>query len=212
MSARKELSRAIRNPWLRAAALLAVLALVVTAALGGFGKATTATGASQVHTYPAGATVDSGAMRITALKAWRSLRGPEGHADDYKPVQYLVLQVRVDNLTGKSNSAYGNLQADLVWLPRKDGRLQEEKADRFQRADDHTLVDELHPRDADHRRHGVEAADRCRNCRRCRSGACCAGNSRPRPLSSAPAAGSRAVPAAKLALAVEDRRASVIAP
>jgi len=145
MSARKELSRAIRNPWLRAAALLAVLAVMVTAMLGGFNKATATTGASQVHTYPAGAIVDSGAMRITALKAWRSLRGPEGNADPYTPVQYLVLQVRVDNRTGKSNSAYGNLQADLVWLSRKDGRLQEVKADRFQRADDHTLVDLLHP-------------------------------------------------------------------
>jgi hypothetical protein len=127
-------------------------------------------------------------------------------------VQYLVLQVRVDNLTGKSNSAYGNLQADLVWLPRKDGPwLQEEKADRFQRADDHTLVDELHPGmptivDMVWKLPiGAELPAMSEWGVRRREFA-------PKATFFGASGWVQGLPAAKLALAVEDRRGNVIAP
>jgi hypothetical protein len=151
MSARKELSDAIDTPWLRAAMVLAVLATVVIAALGGFRKATAGTGASQVPDFAAGVPLDTGAMQVTALQAWRSLQDPDGISDPGNPQQYLVLRVRVDNRSGKTTSTYGHLQEDLVWLPGEregDGEgegLVEVKADRFLRADDHTLADVLHP-------------------------------------------------------------------
>lgn len=146
MTGRKELTEALGHPWMRVAIVLALIALIATAALGGFRKATARTGASQVPTYPAGTEIRTSAMAITALQAWRSLRDPDGISDPDKPEQYLVLRVRVENLTGKSNNAYGNLSQDVVWLvPGREG-LDKLKADRFLRADDHTLIDELHPR------------------------------------------------------------------
>lgn len=143
MTARKELSQAIRNPWLRAAALLCLLAVAATAALGGFDKAGAGTAASQIPSFGAGSRLDTGAMRLTALQAWRSLRDPDGISDPTASRQYLVLRLRVDNRSGHTTSPYGDLQQDVVWL--LDGGRTEVKADRFLRADDHTLVDALHP-------------------------------------------------------------------
>lgn len=143
MTARKELSQAIRNPWLRVAALLCLLAVAATAALGGFDRAGAGTAASQIPAFGAGIRLDTGAMRLTALQAWRSLRDPDGISDPAASRQYLVLRVRVDNRSGRTISPYGDLQQDVVWL--RDGGTTEVKADRFLREDDHTLVDALHP-------------------------------------------------------------------
>lgn len=150
MSAKKELTEALRNPWMRAALLLVLIAVAATAALGGFRKATAATGASRLPVYGAGATIETGAMAITPIKAWRTLREPGRYATDEPPKhQYLVLRVRVENQIPETVNSSLYLGQDLLWLETRDGKVAgEKKAERFRRADEHgtrSLTADLHP-------------------------------------------------------------------
>ena len=88
-----ELARAIRNPWWRAAAALAVIAVAATAAFGGFRE--TRGKLMAKPPFAAGHRVDAGAMAITPLRAWVALKNPAGTANSFRPEQYLVLQARI---------------------------------------------------------------------------------------------------------------------
>lgn len=135
MSAKKELAEAWRNPWMRAAAALLLLAVAVTAALGGFGKASAGDG-SRLPVYAAGTTIQTGAMAITPLKAWRTLREPgTTRTDVASRHQYLVLRVKVENQIPETISSSHYLAQDLLWLQTRDGKVTGEvKAERFRRA------------------------------------------------------------------------------
>ena len=119
--------------------LLAVVALGLIAAAGGFRRAD----ASDAARYPeirAGARVQSGAFALTPLRAWIAAAAP-GRQPSGK--RYLVLRLRAENLTDSAFAASALLQQDIVWLA--DGRSDERKAQPMQRADDHTLGVILQP-------------------------------------------------------------------
>ncbi len=155
-----ELARAARNPWWRIAAVAGLAALAAVALLGGFEPAKGGVMAKPALT--AGQRVDAGALAITPLRAWVSLKTPSGTANSYRPEQYLVLQARVENLTDTGYSAYSYLQSDLLLFSadvggkppnefeRPENKPANEpetmKADTLMRADDHTFTVALPPR------------------------------------------------------------------
>lgn len=148
-----ELARAIRNPWWRAAAVLAVIAVAATAALGGFRE--TRGKLMAKPPFAAGHRVDTGAMAITPLRAWIALKNPAGTANSFRPEQYLVLQARIENLTDSGYGAYSRLKDDVVLFAdgipvsaaKKSGPGPETlNADTLMRADDHTFSVALPPR------------------------------------------------------------------
>lgn len=148
-----ELARAIRNPWWRAAAVLAVTAVAATAALGGFRE--TRGKLMAKPPFAAGHRVDAGAMAITPLRAWVALKNPAGTANSFRSEQYLVLQARIENLTDTGYGAYIHLKDDVVLFSdgiaapdaKKPGSGPETlNADTLMRADDHTFSVALPPR------------------------------------------------------------------
>ncbi|WP_242111926.1 hypothetical protein [Luteimonas aquatica] len=137
-----ELAAMLRNRWWRAVGVAALLAVALTAVLGGFRKAGSAT-----HPYPelgAGTRVDNGALAVTPLRAWVDATRPGGMPNDFDKQDYLVLRARVENRTdsGFANASY--LQSDLFWLA--DGASDAKKADSLQRGDDHGFYVNLQPR------------------------------------------------------------------
>lgn len=154
-----ELARAIRNPWWRAAAILAVIAVAATAVLGGFRE--TRGKLMAKPPFAAGHRVDAGAMAITPLRAWIALKNPAGTANSFRPEQYLVLQARIENLTDTGYGAYIHLKDDVVLFAdgivadgiappaakKASGSGPETlNADTLMRADDHTFSVALPPR------------------------------------------------------------------
>lgn len=148
-----ELARAIRNPWWRAAAALAAIAVATTAALGGFRE--TRGKLMAKPPFAAGHRIDAGAMAITPMRAWVALKNPAGTANSFRPEQYLVLQARVENLTDTGYGAYIHLKDDVVLFAdgiaapdaKRTGSGPETlNADTLMRADDHTFSVALPPR------------------------------------------------------------------
>ncbi|KRA81757.1 hypothetical protein ASD78_00295 [Lysobacter sp. Root667] len=139
MANKDELIGAARNPWWRAAAIVAALALVATFALGGFKPAKDKT--KPLAQYSAGQRVQSGAMAVTPVRAWVAHYRPGGRME---PNQlYLVLQADIENLTGRSYSGFGYPRQDLILVSAQREPVQ---ADNLLMADDHGVVADLHPR------------------------------------------------------------------
>lgn len=137
-----ELRQALRHPGWRTAIALALLALALTAALGGFG---TAKARRAYPEFGANATIDNGALALTPLRAWISDVRPGSKPNPYiAPSQYLVLQLRAENRTDSSLAANSYLQSDVVWLRQVPG--EGEKATAQQRSDGHDFGFELPPR------------------------------------------------------------------
>ncbi len=134
----KDIAGTLRHPWVRALIVVAMLALLATAALGGFRKAESH---KDWPVFGAGQQAESGALLITPLCAWTTAQKPGRQSPDADK-RYLVLRVRAENLTERDGSRY--LGQDVVWLP--DGRTGEQRAASSQRADDHSYFVQLQPR------------------------------------------------------------------
>lgn len=134
----KDIAGTLRHPWMRVGLVIAALAIVATAAMGGFRKADAHRNWTQVGI---GQQAESGALRITPVCAWTTAQRP-GRTGPDPGKRYLVLRVRAENLTGLNGALY--LGKDLVWLP--DGRSGEKAAASTQRADDHSFYVQLQPR------------------------------------------------------------------
>lgn len=134
-----ELVHAARNPWWRAAALLGLVALALTAALGGLRKAPEK--AMTRHTV--GERADTGALFITPSRAWISQVKPGRTPDPASSERYLVLRAVIEDRTRGGGSAYAYLQSDLVRLLPTHAPI---KAKSLQRADDHSAYLDFPPR------------------------------------------------------------------
>lgn len=133
----KEIAETIRHPWIRAAAVLLALAVLVTAALGGFRKAASA------GTYPtvgAQTRVETGALAITALCSWTSDSAP-GDQPSLPGDRYLMLRVRAENLADRNNAL--RLSKDVLLLL---GDGIDVPAWLTRRSDDHSSSVQLQPR------------------------------------------------------------------
>lgn len=137
-----ELRQAARHPGWRAAAAIALVAVAITAMLGGFRAA------EAKKTYPeyaAGARIDNGALLLTPLRAWIADAQPGSKPNPYlPPTQFLVLQVRVENRTDSGIAVQSYVQSDVVWLPRTPG--EGTRADLMQRSEGHDFGFEFPPR------------------------------------------------------------------
>lgn len=142
MANRDELVKAARNPWWQGAALLALAAVAVTLALGGFKPAKSTT--KPLPQYPSGHRYQSGAMALTPLRAWVARYPPGGQVDLRDPNRlYLVLQVEIENRTARSFNGFGYPQQDLVLLTERGEPI---RAERLLMSDDHSVASDLHPR------------------------------------------------------------------
>jgi hypothetical protein len=130
--------QAVRNPRWQAVFFLALVAIVLTALLGGFRQAAP----KVVPTYAAGARVSSKALAVQPLQAWLSSRNPQGYADANTHEDFLVLEANVENLTRLSNNWY--LGSDLRWLTNKDDQTGT-KPSIIYLADDNSLFESLQP-------------------------------------------------------------------
>lgn len=140
MANKDELVQAARNPWWQGAALLALVAVVVTFALGGFKPAKSKT--KPLPQYQAGHRYQGDALAVTPLRAWVARYRPGGRVDPTQPRLYLVLQAELENRTPRSVSGMGHPHQDVVLVRQG----QPIKADYLQLTDDHTLLAALHPR------------------------------------------------------------------
>lgn len=123
----------------RIAAAIFLLAVIVTAALGGFRLAPKTAAKSE----ELGKRVATNALAVQPLRVWLDASHPVGLAPSTPPVDYLVLEAEVENLTKLSNSYF--LANDLVWLTG----LQDQKgkrADVIYRVDDTTILGNLQPK------------------------------------------------------------------
>ncbi len=139
-----DLARRVRHPGWQAVAAVAIIAVGVTAALGGFRKATVK---STLPQYGSGQTVDNGALRITPLRAWVARHQPGRPAYDFVKKHYLVLQLRVENTTNTSSTTF--LSQDVVLLPtdlKRGAKSDGIKSNLEQYARDHSIGVDLHPR------------------------------------------------------------------
>lgn len=136
-----DLRQAIRNPWWLAAGVLALAAVVATAQLGGFEKAESKS--RPLPRLAAGQRYDNGALAVTPLRAWISDREPGKDLYDWKQVDYLVLQVTLENLTPRSTSGFGYPMSDVILLT-PDGMPVKAKSAAYSR--DHLLLSDLGPR------------------------------------------------------------------
>lgn len=131
---RDELAEAIRHPLWRAAVLVLALAVVATAALGGFRKAGPR-GAATLPFQPAGATLDSGLFSVTPGAAWTTDTRP-GLRHPSTDARYLVVPLRVENRDrGDFGSAMRLRQDFVLLLTGADGALQPVEPDYIVRAD-----------------------------------------------------------------------------
>lgn len=106
----KEIAETIRHPWMRAGLAVLVLAVLATAAFGGFRKAASAVASPTVG---ADVRVETGPLAITALCSWTSGSTP-GSRTPLPGNRYLVLRVRAENLDSKNNAHL--LSEDVVLL------------------------------------------------------------------------------------------------
>lgn len=139
MIERRELVEKARNPWWQAAAALALVALAVTLALGGFRSATAK--AKPLPRSGAGQPLRSGAMTVTPLRAWLAHYPPGGRVDP--ATLYLVLEAEIENRTDRSFNGYGFLREDVVLVG---GQGEPTPPDTLKLADDHSNLGALQPR------------------------------------------------------------------
>lgn len=135
----EDIARSLRHPLVRIGIAIALLALVVVIALGGFREAK-----SRQQSLPrtgVGQVAASDAFEVEPLCAYTSDRMP-GRRYPEAGKRYLVLQARVVNRMEMDWS--DQLRQDVVWPA--DGRGQAAPAQWLLRADDHSLDLQLPPR------------------------------------------------------------------
>lgn len=141
----REIAEAIRHPLWRVAVGLLLLAIVATAALGGFRKAGARKG-SELPLLAPGTTVDAGLFSVSAGPGWVTDLAP-GRSFPSDTESYLVVPLRVSNQGDADNGSSGLLRQDLFWLrPGADGRPDPVAADYYFRADGAGYGAELPPR------------------------------------------------------------------
>lgn len=142
MANKDELVKAARNPWWQGAAAVALVALVVTFALGGFKQAKSTS--KPLPQYSAGHRYQGEAMAVTPLRAWVARYKPGGRVDPYDPTKlYLVLQVEIENRTPRSFNGFGYPREDVILVSAKREPIQ---PDLLLMSDDHSVAADLHPR------------------------------------------------------------------
>jgi hypothetical protein len=112
---RHELAQAFRQPLWRGAMALLLLAVLVTAALGGFRRASPIRGSDLPMQAPGGS-VDTGLFVIAARAAWTTAKMP-GRAFPTPGTHYLVVPLTVTNQADADHGRALPLQEDLVWVP-----------------------------------------------------------------------------------------------
>lgn len=133
------LKQAVKSTRWRIAAAVVLLAAIVTAALGGFRFAPKTSAKSE----ELGKRVTTNALAVQPLRVWLDTNHPVGLATPTPPVDYLVLEAEVENLTRQSNNYF--LASDLVWLTSQDDQ-KGKRADATYRVDDTTLLGNLQPK------------------------------------------------------------------
>lgn len=133
------LKQAVKSTRWRIAAAVVLLAVIVTAALGGFRAAPKTSAKSE----ELGKRVATQALAVTPLRAWLDAKHPLGLADPTPPVDYLVLEADVENLTQRSNNYF--LASDLVWLTGQEDQ-KGKRSDATYRVDDTTILGDLQPK------------------------------------------------------------------
>jgi len=142
MANKDELIGAARNPWWQGTAAVVLVALAATAALGGFGEAKSKS--TPLPEYKAGHRYQGGALAVTPLRAWVARYKPGGRVDPFGPDKlYLVLQVEIENRTGRSVNGFGYPQKDLILLSKQREPIP---AETLLMSDDHSIASDLHPR------------------------------------------------------------------
>lgn len=135
----KDVASTLRHPVARALMALGAVALLVTAAMGGFRQAQ-----SRQQALPqvgAGEAASSDAYEITPLCAYTTDRMPgRRHPDVGK--RYLVLRAQVVNRM--EMDWIGHLQKDVVWPATRSGNAA--PAEWVLHADDHSMFPQLPPR------------------------------------------------------------------
>lgn len=132
------LLQAARSRRWQAAAVLALVALVAAALLGGFRRSP----AKTVPLHAAGERVAAGALAVKPLRAWLDTRNPRGVADTTGQREFLVLEAVAENLTRASNGWY--LDSDLRWLASREDQAGA-KPDLIYLAEDKALTHVLQP-------------------------------------------------------------------
>ncbi len=130
--------QALHSTRWRVTVVVALIAVAVIFALGGFRQA------PPQRTPHVGAweRMASGALAVRASRAWVDTKDPKGYADSYRGMHFLVLSAEVENLTTKSSGVY--LSQDLRWLSSQEDQTGA-RFDRAYLADDMSLLDTLHP-------------------------------------------------------------------
>ena len=131
------MTQALRTTRGRLLLVLAALALVATAVLGGFRTAPP----KRTGIAVAGDRVVAGALAVQPLRAWVDRVDPRGRKD-FGGQDTLVLEAVVENLTDASAS---HLTQDLRWLSSPSDNAGQ-VVDRIYLADDLDSFDLLHPR------------------------------------------------------------------
>lgn len=141
----RELAHIFRQPLWRAAVVLVLLAVVVTAALGGFRKAGPRKG-SELPLLAPGTVVDAGLFAISAGEGWTTDMAP-GRSFPSTDEAFLVVPLQVTNQGDDDFGTSGKLQQDLFWLrPGPNGRPDPLAVDHFFRADGGGYGADLPPR------------------------------------------------------------------
>lgn len=117
------------NRWWRALAVLGVIVVLVTAALGGFSKAPPPLPAPDADATVGGPfeSRDVGQYTVTPFYATVEDRKPGQRHPGSTPKRYLVLKLMVRNQSSTGRFGQVNLAQDLVWL--RNGRSEEKTAD-----------------------------------------------------------------------------------
>lgn len=133
------LQQAVKSTRWRIAAVIFLFALIVTAVLGGFRFAPKASAKSE----ELGKRVATDALAVQPLRVWLDANHPVGLAPPSPPVDYLVLEAEVENLTKRSSNYF--LSSDLVWLTTRQDQ-KGTRADVIYRIDDSTILGDLQPK------------------------------------------------------------------
>jgi hypothetical protein len=132
----KDLLQLWRHKHWRLALIVAAIAVLTVALLGGFQRAG-GTSAAKLPVSGAGKTIESEAFSVTPLCAWSSDVRPGQPGSMAGRQRYLILRANVVNRARDWVAMRAYLDSDVNWLPTGSG--DPVRPERSQRADDATL-------------------------------------------------------------------------